>query len=298
MIKTQFSSNAREIFVLICLISVTQFSSHAYAQYLSGPVSQALGGSGLAANDEAEQFLLNPAALVHSKDAAIGYFYSDGYRDKNEHDNFYGVTLSDNSEDVLVAGGAAFFKRRRTFDNFSTLDELKGQFSFAKVLYKHISVGLSVDYLQSDADGDKKYKQWDGTIGILYNPNPDLAFAAIFRNLAPTDKDIPAPIRNVDEIGLGVHYILLGNFRGRLDVLQPQQLNPEKDYIVRGGLESLLDAYMAVRLGFENNGVTDRHSLSAGIGMVGPRLKIDYSYVKNTDYNGGGMHSVDFRLPF
>src|SRR5688572_27584337 len=110
MIKTKFSSSFREFFLFIGLISVTQFSVSAYAQYLSGPVSQALGGAGLAANDEAEQFLLNPAVLVHSRGAAIGYYYSDGYRGENEHDTFYGATVSDNTEDVLISGGAAAFK--------------------------------------------------------------------------------------------------------------------------------------------------------------------------------------------
>lgn len=298
MIKTRFSSNSREFLFLVSLVIVTQFCESAYAQYLSGPVSQALGGAGLAANDEGEQLLLNPAVLVHSRGAAVGYFYSDGYRGKNEHDTFYGATASDNTEDVLIAGGVAGFKRRRTFDNFSTIDELNGQISFAGTLFKQVSMGATIEYLQQDAIGDKKYTQWDASVGLLLNPTPEFAVGFIARNLAPTDTDIPAPIRQRDELGLGAHYIVLEKFRFRLDVFKPMQLNPEKDYIFKGGAESLIDAYLAVRIGFQNDGVSDRHLYSAGFGFVGPRLKIDYSFVKNSDYSGGAMHSVDFRLPF
>lgn len=298
MIKTRFSSNSRELLIVVSLIIVAQFSDSAYAQYLSGPVSQALGGAGLAANDEGEQLLLNPAVLVHSHGAAVGYYYSDGYRGKNEHDTFYGATASDNTEDVLISGGVAGFKRRRTFENFSTVDEVNGQISFAKSLFKQLSLGATIEYLQQDAIGDKKYTQWDASIGLLWNPLPEFAVGFVARNLAPTDVEIPAPIRQRDELGLGVHYIALEKFRFRLDVFKPMQLNPEKDYIFKAGAESLVDAYLAVRIGVQNEGVSDRHIYSAGIGMVGPRLKIDYSYVKNSDYSGGAMHSVDFRLPF
>ncbi len=298
MIKTRFSSNSREFLIFISLIIVTQYSPFTYAQYLSGPVSQSLGGAGLAANDEAEQLLLNPAVLVHSHGAAVGYYYSDGYKGKNEHDSFYGATATDNTEDVFISGGVAAFKRRRTFDNFSTLDEIDGQISFAKSLFRQISLGATIEYLQQDAVGGEKYTQVDATLGLLWNPLPVFAVGFVARNLAPTDTDIPEPIRQRDELGVGIHYIALDFFRFRLDIIRPMQLNPEKDYIFKGGIESLVDAYLAIRIGVQNDGISDRHIYSAGFGFVGPRLKIDYSYVKNAEYSGGAMHSVDFRLPF
>ncbi|MEK6556066.1 MAG: hypothetical protein AABZ31_12550, partial [Bdellovibrionota bacterium] len=65
----------------------------------------------------------------------------------------------------------------------------------------------------------------------------------------------------------------------------------------KAGIESFIDAFLVLRMGYQINELEDRNYYSLGFGFTGPRLKIDYSYQQNEDYTKGAMHSVDFRLP-
>lgn len=284
--------------LVFLFLIVTYFSEAGYSQYFAGPVSSALGGAGLAANDEAEQLLFNPSVLTHAKDLAVGYYFADGYRDKNEHDNFYGLTVTDNASETGIAGGAALFKRRRTFDRQNSRDEIVGQFSVAKNIIKHISAGLTLEHYRTDIEGADKHKQTDLTLGFLANPNPELGLGLVLRNLLKQKKSVPESIRLNDEIGIGVNYIFMPQFRGRFDVVQQAQNNPDHERTYKLGFESFIDAFFVLRFGYQINDLDDRNNYSVGFGFTGPRLKIDYSFVQNEDYSKGAMHSVDFRLPF
>ncbi len=283
--------------LVLCVFSLTQFSEEGYAQYLSGPVSSALGGAGIAANEEAEQLLFNPATLVHTKDLSIGAFFSDGYREKNEHDKFTGSTITDNTSDSGVAGGVGFFKRRRTFDVLPTLDEVYAQVSLAKPVYKFLALGLSIEHYRQDVVGGDEYRQTELSMGALYNPSPKFAVGFVVKNLRGRDEDVPALLQLKDELGVGINYILMETFRARFDVVQQTQLNPDQDRVYKAGIESFIDAFLVLRMGYQINELEDRNYYSLGFGFTGPRLKIDYSYQQNEDYTKGAMHSVDFRLP-
>lgn len=284
------------LFFLVTL-SVTQFPSEGYAQYLTGPVSSALGGAGVAANEEAEQFLYNPGALTHSKSLSLGSFFSDGDRGENEHDKFTATTVTDNTSDAGIAGGFAFVRREREFDVLPTREEIFGQFALAAPIYQFLSAGISVEHYRQDEVGGSDYNQTDITVGALYNPNARLGVGLVFRNLLGRDDEVPAHLQLQDQIIVGVNYIFMRQFRGRFDVVEQVSANPEKNRVYKGGIESYVDAFLVLRAGYQVNELEDRNYYSLGIGFTGPRLKIDYSYVKNEDFSGGAMHSVDFRLP-
>jgi hypothetical protein len=297
MIKSSCLYKVIFLFVLY-LFSVTQFSSLGYAQNPTGPVSSALGGAGIAANDEGEQILHNPGVLAHAKDLVLGAFFSDGYRGENEHDKFIGGTITDNTSESGIAGGFSFFKRRRTFNAAPTLDEIYGQISLAKPIYKFLSGGITFDHLRQQEVGGEKYTQTDITLGFLLNPTPELGVGFVAKNLLGRDEDVPAYLQLKDELGVGVNYLFMKTFRGRLDIVRQTESNPDSKMVFKGGLESFVDAFLVLRMGYQANELEDRNYYSLGFGFTGPRLKIDYSYVQTEDFSGGAMHSVDFRLPF
>ena len=101
-----------------------------------------------------------------------------------------------------------------------------------------------------------------------------------------------------DRLTLGVNYVVIEKVRARLDFSQQMESNPDHKLDVRAGLESFMDAFFVLRLGFESEQLTGRKYYSVGIGFTGPALRVDYAYRQNGDFSGGALHSVDFRLPF
>jgi hypothetical protein len=283
--------------IIVVLFSVIQFGAKCYAQYVTGPVANAVGGAGLAANDEGDQNFLNPATLAQLKSMAIDYFYSDGYRGKDEHDRIYSFALADNSDDVAFSGGLIYTDRRRTFPQFNSLNERYIEFAFAGQLYKQLAWGLGIFNLNQQVEGDDTYTQTNARFGLFYNPHPDLGLGFIANNIAPTKDEILMNLRLKDELGIGANYIFMPIIRGRADIYRQTQYNPEGKLRWGGGFETLLDAYFIWRFGYQADDLTGRKYYTAGFGFTGPRLKIDYSYQKNVYDNRGGMHSVDFRMP-
>jgi hypothetical protein len=282
----------------VVFLSVTYFSNICHAQYWVGPVANGLGGAGRAAVDQGEQAVLNPATIVHSDPFTSALFYEDGYTAKNEHDRSMGICLSDNSENLFMPGAYIFLNRRRTFEKFESRDEEYHQLSAGQFVAKHFAMGATVSYLESKTESGGHYTQFDGHVGLHYNPNPDLGLGLVFYNLAPKSEKIPLEVRNLDNIVLAAHYIFMPMFRVRADIGQQQSQNPDKKTHYNMGFESHISQLMMTRVGFERDDVNDRHFYTLGLGFDGPRLKIDYFYKKNTDYADGAMHGVDMRLPF
>lgn len=284
--------------IIVVTIIVTHFLSIAYAQNLTGPVAGALGGTGVAANDEGEQIFLNPATVAHAKNLSVGYFYQGGYTGTQSRDEWWGVSVTDNSEDIYFAGSALYAVRRRTFEGGFAFDETRMEFSIASIVVKHLAIGGSLYRLERQPDGDKKYELWDFSLGALFNPDPNYAIGAVYKNLSKQSESIPALIELKDYFSIGGYTILMRQFRGRLDLGRQMQRNPDGKIDFSLGFESFIDAYLVFRFGYQDLALSDESYYSTGFGFIGPRLKIDYALRQNVDDSDGTMHSVDFRLPF
>lgn len=279
-------------------IFITHISHFGHAQFVTGPVSMGAGSAGRAANDEGEQVFLNPALVSHAKGFALGYFYVDGYSAKDEHDKWVGVTVIDNTDDVLVPGGFTYVQRKRTFVGQRPVSERFFQLSLSSPILSGLTAGLAAHHLSQDVDQTDKYKHWNTDVGLHYNPTPDLGLAFVGYNLLDGDRDAPRFYRPLTKLAVGANYIFMPRFRGRLDVSRAIEANPKDRYKVQAGIESLLDAFLVFRVGYEEDGLLNRSHLSLGLGLAGPRVQMDYSFKKNLDNSRGALHGVDFRLPF
>lgn len=280
------------------IISLTYFSRPCHAQYLTGPVASSLGGTGRAAVDDGEQALLNPASVVHGSPFTSELIFIDGYADKNEHDNIKSVGFTDNTEELIVSGGYYYALRRRTFENSQTLNENYHQFSLGRFAMDHLAFGVAITYLDTNVVGGSSYKQWDGNLGLHYNPQPDLGFGLVFYNILRRDKGIPTYLQNQDSVFAGVNYLLFNIFRLRFDLGQQLSLNPSEKLHYELGIESKVGEFLVTRIGLNKDELLKRDFYTLGFGFDGPRVKLDYSYSYNPDYSSGAMHGVDLRLPF
>ncbi len=285
------------LFIFIFL-SVNYFSVVCHAQYLTGPVASSLGGAGRAANEDGEQFIHNPANVIQASVVSSSLFYLDGYNAKNEHENLWGLSLTDNSEDLLLAGAYVFAHRKRSFANQAQLTEDYHQVSTGQFILKHFSLGASVTYLHSHIEDAKNYDQFNGHIGALYNPVPEFAVGLVAYNIAGRDLSVPTEIQEGSKLAAGVMWIIDPMVRMRFDLCHVLVQNPDKKFEYQLGFESKTSDLFILRAGFDQDDLSDRKYWSMGLAFDGPRAKIDYIYRKNFEYGGAALHGVDIRVPF
>lgn len=288
------------VFLICVLVSLAHLPSISKAEPPFSPVSLATGRARVAANDQGAQVMSNPAALVHADAFVSSFFYQAGMSAESEREERFTGTMVDNGDDVLFSGGFLYSMGRESYLNQQDFREKRFQASFARFIFQQLSMGGSVYYLERNLDGGRKHNFLDGDLGLMWNPIPDLGLGARYDSLADHDDESPEYLRPLNRVTLGVNYLFMPQFRARADLTRITELSSDAggEWDVRTGLESFVDAYFVIRLGFEDESSQDRQFASAGFGFVGPRLQIDYAYRKNLDFSAGAMHGVDFRLPF
>lgn len=286
--------------LIVMLISLAHIPSISKAEPPFSPVSLATGRARVAANDQGAQILSNPAALVHADAFVSSFFFQAGMHADSEREERFTGSMVDNGDDVFFSGGFLYSQGRQSYADNPDYKEKRIQGSFARFIYKQLSFGGSVYYLEKDVKGGRKHNFWDADLGLLWNPIADLGVGARFDSLARHGDDSPAYLRPADRFTLGVNYVFMPQFRARADISRITEYGAASGgkWDVRAGLESFVDAFLVIRMGYEAQESLGRHYASAGFGFVGPRLQIDYAYRKNVDFSAGAMHGVDFRLPF
>lgn len=286
--------------LLVLLLSLYAYNTHnlAHAQYFTGTVAQSLGGSGRAAAEEGEETFLNPAALAHSADYTADFVYGDDGRFRDQSGYFWAVSFTDNNPDVMVPGALQFVKKLRSFSGLPDVEETFWQVSMGNFYREHLAIGLSVYRLQLDVAQSEDHVFWDGVLGVHYNPIPDYAVAVVFYNVIGTPEAVPVHLKQPQKVMLGNSYLVSDFVRVRFDIGRQVQLNPDTKWEVQTGFESFLNDFSILRFGYHSDPIRDLEGVSAGISFNGPRLKADYTFVKNTKADGGQLHSIDLRIPF
>lgn len=270
----------------------------ANAQYFTGPVSSALGGAGVAAVNASEGAFLNPAVIAHAPRFEGSVAYQDGYVAPQSHRTQYGVTLADNSANVVFPGALSYFQGSRTFASGVATEDQLWQLSLGKFVARNFSIGITGYYLSHSLAGGLSKSHWNGSLGAHYTFSPKLAVAFVYYNPLEGPRDLPLEVRNNPETRLGVQFAPERFVRLRLDISRPERDNPEKEGVIYSGVEVDINHLSIFRIGGQFDDYRKQNFVTAGFGFNGPRLKINYSFQKNVKGTGGAVHGVDFRVPF
>ncbi len=283
--------------ILMTMVYIVTFSPQfVEAQVLTGPISSALGGGGLANIDVLEGPLQNPAVLPHlPNDFHFGLVSGQGSVFANKNDNYWGVLLSDCTKGTYFPAAFAYFSNKNTD---GTTEYLEKYYSLAAASFvkKEFSVGVQVSRKEIDQTGIS-YQQNNLSIGSVFSPNTMLAIGVMAQNFLNPGGDTPPALSLDSTVGTGLYYVYAKNFHFRADVQQYLFENPENKKVLKIGNETHL-SYLAVRLGMQWDDYKQRTLITAGLGFLGPRLGFDYSYQHEIQRSGGVRHVIDLRMPF
>lgn len=269
----------------------------ARAQYFSGPSVNALGGAGAAARGGSINMLANPATVALMTTVEANAQYRNGDLSDGRTESFYGLSIADNTEDVVIAGGVTYLRGTKKFDSLESQDQY-WNVSLGKVLGRRFALGGSVLFLDSQVEGGDSYKQYSGTLGGLLILSEEFTFGAVFDSFANPASEVPLPIRLTPTGRVGLRWTPKDFLSVRLDVSRREHENPDREGAVHFGMESFVNQFTIIRLGGRVDDFHKQNYFTAGWGFNGPRLKLNYSLEKPLKESNGAMHSVDMLISF
>ncbi len=274
----------KKLFFTVSLISL--ISCNLLAALTPGAISTATGGSGRGTTEPVDSVLLNPAIVA----ALPTKFFSANYTNEQ-----WGVTISDNGKDALFPAAVAFVK--------SDANNLKTQQISVALSYafqKSFAVGLGVSMLEYDLGGaafQQKYRQSIGDVGFVYAPSPVFGVGLVANKVFSSATEIAQSLQKQKTIGFGAQYTYLSFARFRFDIESAPE-NKTDRLVYMGGIETFINDWVIIRLGYQNNNVLAKNFSSLGLGFAGPQFGLHYAYISNVVDKSEDKHSIDLGIPF
>ncbi len=283
---------------LFCASTLILASLPARAQYHAGPVATAMGGAGRAASDPAESSFLNPASLRHLKQYYVGAIYEQGESPTVGRDKQYGIILADGSPDKVLPGAFSYLRRHIDTPVGAKILEQDYRISLADFVTDAVSMGFGGHYLMHEIDRGPRYFQANLDVGLLYTPLKYFGVGLVGHDLLAVDGKVPLGFQTVPTLGLGFHFIAMELIRTRFDVVRPLKHNRYNRTNVGAGVETLFADFLAFRFGVNFKETENKTLLAAGLGYLGPRLAMSYTFEKDRRVAKATRHFVDLSLPF
>lgn len=284
--------------LLVVYLLLELSSNFAKAQYFTGPTASSMGGAGVASSDASETVFLNPASIAHAPDFEAGAFYKEGYLTNTEQNRRdLGLSFVDNSKGILVPGALSYFKSRAGAVGGPSAEAQLWQAAIGFFILRNLSLGVSLYRLQQNIDQGAEHIQWNSSVGVTYAASRNLGFGFAYYNFVKRPGGIPLFLRQLPGWRFGVNYGFSDILRLRADLQMHLEENQEQRAQILYGMEVKSLKFLSLRVGHRLDDVNKLSFVTAGIGFDGPRLKMNYSFEKNTRGNFGAMHGVDIRIP-
>lgn len=269
-------------YVLVLFLSCT-----AFAQTFEnlGSVSTSLGGAGVGAINQVDGAFNNPAAFALFEQRSADISYSK---------DLFRISLADNGVEALFPAMLGYSQ--------SDIDDVKVKsfyLGLAYVFSPKLSVGANFGFQETKVPfSDDKFRQNLVDVGVMYRPNNWFSIGAAVKNQPLNDTDLPEAMddRPTQAVGFEVKYDEFVNLRGEYET--GKNANSDQRAIVKGGLEILMNEWMQLRIGYQNNNIISQNYFTAGLGFGGPQFGLHYAYVKESEFEKETHHSIDLAVPF
>ncbi len=273
--------------VAVCFVVLSFITSNAtFASAIAGSVSTATGGTGRGTIEPIDGVLLNPASVAKLKTQFFSFNYS------NEQ---MGVTISDNGKEALFPAALAFVK--------TDINKLKTQdmaLVIATSVLPRLSIGSTVslvEYSRSLATEEKKYRQTVADIGISFAIAKNISLGIVGYKAFSSTSELEKSLQKQQLFAVGTSYTFDNFVRFRFDIESaPENKVDRLTYMT--GLETYMNEWLIVRLGYQNNNVVSKNFTTAGLGFSGPQFGLHYGYLTNVSNRDEDRHTVDLGVPF
>jgi len=252
---------------LLVLILISIFSLPSLAEKLSSPLVLSQGSAGGASLKEDFSYVINPATVGFQRRTKGAIAYSFKQKQKTVL-----VSFLDRKTNLPLA----FTYQRFWSNSLKKPDKQTLLFSSGLQLSSFFSLGLTVEK-------EVKKPNWNGSVGSLLVLGEQLSIAFFMDQLLKIDD------QDQKIMSLALYYNWKEFFSTKVDVSRTAQ----KEWIFKGGLESLFQNFLSIRLGGIWAYKKQKGWVSGGLAFYSPRLLLEYSL--ETDHKNY-QHAVVLNL--
>lgn len=250
-----------------------------------GSVSTSLGGAGVGSLNPVDGAFNNPASFALFDQRSMNLSFAK---------KAFRISLADNGAEALFPAMLGY--------NQIDLDGLRTKsfyLGFAYPFGPRISMGVNLGFQETQLPGfDQKYRQNLADVGLIFRPNTWFSVGAVVKNQPINDSDLPNTMddRATQALGFEAKYEELVNIRGELE--SGKNAASEQKMIVKSGIEIIMNEWIQLRLGYQNNNLISQNYFTAGLGFGGPQFGLHYAYVKESEFEKETYQSIDLAVPF
>ena len=265
---------------LICLVSTSSFAFE-----IQGSASAALGGAGVGSINAVDGGFINPASIgLLERNSASLNIANKGFR----------VYFADNGSDSMFPAALGY--------NQADLYGMKTKtvhLMLAKAVQDKFAFGTNVHFQELQIDGlEPTYRQTLIDLAILVKPFEFLSLGLAYKNKPTTDTELSDSIDNNPSLSFGFEYNYIDLLFVKTDIESAQNSNLEQKQIYKFGIETHMNDWLILRLGYQNNNILGQNYSTAGFGFGTANYGLHYAYVKESNFKKDTYHSVDLTMPF
>ena len=221
------------------------------AEELSAPLFLSQGGAGGASLKEDFSYLINPATIGFQKKIKTVVSYS--FKQKKQTALFSFL-------DLKTKFPLAFTYQRFWSNSFNKSEKDKMLLSSGFKISPYLSLGVTVEK-------ELKPSVWNGNLGSVLRLSNQLSTALFINQVLKKEN------KNQRALSIAFYYNWKHFFSTRLDITKPAG----KEWIVKGGFESVFQNFLSVRIGGTWFHTTQNGLISGGLAFYSPKLLLEYS---------------------
>lgn len=266
-------------------VVIIAFISHALATI--GAVSTATGGTGRGAVEPIDGILLNPATVsdLPTKNFAVNY--------SPEH---WAMTVTDNGKDVYLPAALRFVK-----SHFPAIDSQQLGLTFASRRWKKFAIGGTGSMMEYtnvlSGTTEQKFRQTTLDLAATFAAGPNFGIGFVANKVTSSKITLDERLQAQQTMALGFSYTYQNFARLRFDLESaPDNKTDKLNYML--GFENYVNDWVVVRMGVQQNKITAKDYISAGLGFAGPQFGLHYAFISNTEDKTEDKHLIDLGFPF
>ena len=244
--------------LLLFLFSESVFSSPVISikkmSFKNSSPQLAYSGAGIASLKPDFSYLINPALLGYAgrQKSLLAYSFKSHWQTAL-------FSLLDQTAGIPVS--VTFQREWHSQEEYSPKNFWN--FSVGSRITSHFSMGLT-----ARRGKDQKGKtRWNGDVGALFKLGHQTALGVTLSEVLVYES------QNQRKANFGFYQGWTHFLSGRVDV----SFSREQEWVVRGGVESLIQKFFALRVGGLWSFKEESALFSGGVGFHGPRLQFDYA---------------------
>jgi len=271
--------------ILMTCICVLMFYRAAFSFEIQGSTSAALGGAGVGSVNAVDGGFVNPAAigLFERNSASLG-FANKGFR----------IYFADNGSDSIFPAAIAY-----TQSDLNGIKTKNFQLILAQAIQSKFAFAINIQPRETRVDNvDQTYRQTFLDLAALFKPIENWSLGFAFKNKPTQNTELNDFIDNNPSLVFGVEYSYLDLLFVKTDIESAQNAQLEQKQTYKVGLETHLNEWLILRLGYQNSNILGQNYGTAGLGIGTSNYGLHYAYVKESNLKKDAYHSVDLTMPF